>query len=141
MTGASLSICCTSVLGLLSIAYLTILIFSSLGVAYKRENLSLLAISICLLQLGLLFLISILSYYGIDEIFKCVNNFLELYLLEKVNLPLIFVLISISMLEKFWTIGIEVEALELVEKNLFANSLIGTTIQDSSKKKRSNDVY
>ena len=32
------------------------------------------------------------------------------------------------------------EMLAIVEKGLFINSLIGTTIQDGGKKERSNDV-
>ena len=43
-----------------------------------------------------------------------------------------------SMLEVFWTDGMTNESLVVLENNIFANSLINTTIQDSGKRERSD---
>jgi len=43
-----------------------------------------------------------------------------------------------SILEVFWTNGMIKEYLVVLGNNVFATSLIGTTIQDSGKRERSN---
>ena len=60
-----------------------------------------------------------------------------MFSLEKTNLSL-GVSISMSMLEVFWTDGMTNESLVVLENNIFANSLINTTIQDSGKRERSD---
>jgi len=72
-----------------------------------------------------------------EDIFKWVDNSFKLFALEKADLPL-EVLIFISILEVFWTNGMIKEFLVVLRNNIFANSLISTTVQDSSKKERSN---
>jgi len=56
-----------------------------------------------------------------------------LFSLEKNDLPL-GVLMSISIFEEFRTDGMSKES---VGNNVFANSLIGTPIQDGGKRERS----
>jgi len=46
---------------------------------------------------------------------------------------------SISILEEIWFKMLVDKALVVVESVLFANSLMGTTIQDSDKRERSNE--
>ena len=67
------------------------------------------------------------------DIFKYINNALELFTLKETNL-LLKVLIFISILKVFWTDGMSKESLVILENNVFTNSLIGITIQDSSKR-------
>jgi len=46
---------------------------------------------------------------------------------------------SISILEEIWFKMLVDKALVVVESVLFANSLMGATIQDSDKRERSNE--
>jgi len=46
---------------------------------------------------------------------------------------------SISILEEIWFKMLVDKALVVVESVLFANSLMGATIQDSNKRERSNE--
>ena len=45
----------------------------------------------------------------------------------------------ISIFEVLWVISIVVSILADVRNNVFANSLMGTTIQDGGMRERSND--
>ena len=45
----------------------------------------------------------------------------------------------ISIFEVLWVISIVVSILADVGNNVFANSLMGTTVQDGSMRERSND--
>ena len=45
-----------------------------------------------------------------------------------------------SMLDSIWAIELNYKVVVKGENNVFANSLIGTTIQDSGKRERSNAV-
>ena len=61
-----------------------------------------------------------------DEILEYTNNFLEILALDKANLSLeVFISISILLWLK---VMVDIEVLELKENNVFANSLLGTTI-------------
>ena len=72
------------------------------------------------------------------EMLECANNFLEILALDKADLPL-EMSISVSIL--LWLkVMVAVEVLKLKENNIFANSLLGTTIQDGGTRERSNDV-
>jgi len=44
------------------------------------------------------------------------------------------------MLEVFWMDGMTNKSLVVLGNNVFANSLIGATIQDGGKRERSNDA-
>ena len=48
-------------------------------------------------------------------------------------------LIFISILDSNWAIGKSCKVENKVENNIFANSLIDITIQDDSKRQRSNE--
>jgi len=62
-----------------------------------------------------------------EDVTKYTKDALELFMLEKANLPL-GILMSMSMLEMLWTIGLSVVSLVVLEINVFTTSLIGTTI-------------
>lgn len=84
-----------------------------------------------------LFWISIL--YRTKDATKWVGNPLELIWPKKVDLLLIMLMLtSVSMLDGKWVISLGCIAVKVVENNIFTNSIIGTTMQDSSKKERSN---
>ena len=77
--------------------------------------------------------------YEIDDAIKWVEDSLELNLLEKADLPLIMlVLTSISIVNGNWAIDKDCKVVHKVENNIFANSHIGTTIQDIDKRERSD---
>ena len=60
-------------------------------------------------------------------------------MLEEISLLLrILMLMSISILDRTWAIELVNRTLVDVENNIFTNSLMGTTIQDSSKRERSD---
>ena len=128
---------CFLVKELLPIFYLSNMLFSFIF-AFKDWAISL-ALT-CLLQRELLFCISILSQYGIEKVFERIEDSLEL-LLERNNSLSLRVSISmfISILEEVWFKMLVDKALVVVESVLFANSLMGATIQDSSKRERSNE--
>ena len=91
-----------------------------------------------------LFWISILLGYGIDDEIKWVEDSLELNLLEEANLPLIIsvlIFMSISIVDGNWAIGKDCKAVNKVEINVFANFHIGATMQDSSKREKSDNVW
>ena len=58
-------------------------------------------------------------------------------MLEEADLPL-KVLMSISMFKVFRAIGFTIVSLVVLEFNVFTTFLMGTTIQDGSKRERSN---
>ena len=60
------------------------------------------------------------------ERFECVNNYLELLVLEVVDLSL-GISMFISMFESFWTTRLE-KIFMLKKKDVFAKFLLGTTI-------------
>ena len=62
-----------------------------------------------------------------EDVAKYTKDALELFMLEKANLPL-GVLMFMSMLEMLWTTGLSVVSLVVLEINVFTTSLIGTTI-------------
>ena len=129
-------------LGLLFVASLARKSLSFMDVAYKRENLLFSLISTCSLHNGLSFCISILLWYKVNKVFECIEDSLELLLLKKTDLPLrISVLIFISMLKEFWVFKEDGKCLVILRNNIFTNSLISTTIQDSSKRERSDVAY
>ena len=86
-------------------------------------------------MLDKLLLSSICSWYGFEEVPKEINKFLEFVLKERENLPLI---LFISTSESKWVIDSHRLFAEECENYIFATSLIGTTIQDKDKRKRSN---
>ena len=47
---------------------------------------------------------------------------------------------SMSMFELFWTIELILVSLDAAGFHVFTNSLMGTTIQDSGKRERSNVI-
>ena len=129
-------------LGLLFVASLASESLSFIDVAYERENLLFSLIFTCSLHNGLSFCISILLWYKVDKVFECIEDSLELLLLKKTNLPLrISMSISISMLKEFWVFKEDGKCLVVLRNNIFTNSLINTTIQDSGKRERSNVAY
>ena len=77
----------------------------------------------------MLFIVSILSWYRADDAIEWVKDSLGLILLEKADLPLIMsILIFMSILEGKLAIVGDCEVVDIVEKNVFANSFIGATI-------------
>ena len=73
-----------------------------------------------------------------DEMLECANISLEILALDKANLPLgvsifIFILLWLKVM-------VAIEVLKLKGNNIFANSLLDTTIQDGGTRKRSNNV-
>jgi len=87
-------------------------------------------------------LIFILSWYGVVDIFEITEESLEFILLEKVDLFLIMSqLMFMSILDGKLAICKDLELRAEVEKYIFANSLVGTTIQDDSKREKSDDAY
>ena len=73
--------------------------------------------------------------------FKRIDNSLDPFLVEEVNLSLTILLsMSMSIVDGVQAIYDDCIAVLVVENNLFANSLIGATIQDSGKRERS-DVH
>ena len=84
---------------------------------------------------GKLLLSFICSWYSFKEVPEEINKFLEFVLEERENLPLI---LSISTSESKWVIDNHRLFAEEYENYIFATSLIGTTIQDRDKRKRSN---
>ena len=85
------------------------------------------------------FYISILLKYIVDKTVKKIEDSLELFILKKADFLLIillFIFIFILDGEKAIVNSCEIEA--EVECNIFANSLMGATIQDSSKRERSD---
>ena len=87
-----------------------------------------------------MFCIPILSQYRIEKVFERIEDSLEL-LLERNNsfFPRVSMSMSISILEEVWFKMLVDKALVVVESVLFANSLMGATIQDSGKRERSNE--
>jgi len=87
-----------------------------------------------------LFCIPILSQYRIEKVFERIEDSLEL-LLERNNsfFPRVSMSMSISILEEVWFKMLVDKALVVIESVLFANSLMGATIQDSGKRERSNE--
>jgi len=69
-------------------------------------------------------------------VFECVEVALELIGLSAIELPLI--LFILTSLERLWASTELYIAEMLKEKNLLTISLLGTTIQDSGMKERSN---
>ena len=68
--------------------------------------------------------------------------FLKLFLLEEVDLPLTMsVSISMFILDGNLAIYKGCTTVGIVENNVFDSSLMGTTIQDGSKRERSNCCY
>ena len=67
------------------------------------------------------------------------ENSLELILEWDDDLPLgIVISISMFILDEDWTSLLNERALVVIENDLFANYFIGTTMQYSSKRERSN---
>lgn len=62
-----------------------------------------------------------------EDVFKYAEDALKLFMLEKADLP-IRVLMSMFMLEILQTIGLSVVSLVVLGINVFATSLIDTTI-------------
>ena len=88
-----------------------------------------------------MFCISILSQYGTKEVVERIEDSLELLADLDNNLPLgVSTLMSISMFEQVHSKMLVDRDSVAVESVIFANSLIGTTIQDGGKRERSNDV-
>ena len=137
-----LLILCILLVGLLLAAFLTESLFSSLGVVYEKEKLSLFLISIYLLYRGLLLWIFILLWYRTDDVSEWVDNPLELLMLKEANLSLvILVLMLMSMFDRFWAIGMKRDILYIEiskENNVFTNPLLSATMWDGGTKKRSN---
>ena len=75
-----------------------------------------------------------------DEALETIEMLLELILLEEVDLPLVMSSMSMSIADSKWAIFESLELMVEVESCLFANSLIGATMQDGGIGKRS-DVY
>ena len=90
---------------------------------------------------GRLLLISILKWYGIDEASETTEALLELILLEEVDLPLVILSTSMSVVDGKWAIFESLELMIEVKSCLFANSLMSTTMQDSGTRERSNVVF
>lgn len=126
MVGALLLVYYIPFLKLLSIALLTIILFSTLGVVYEIKNLSLLSFFTYLLQSRLLLWISILLQYNIEDI-KYAEDALELFVLDETNLSQ-RVSMSMSMLEMFWTIRLSIVSLIILKINIYVTSLISTTM-------------
>ena len=70
-----------------------------------------------------------------DEVLELTDSSLELLVLEILNQPL-RVSISMFMFMLLWVRGLD-SKLRFKEKNIFANSLLGTTIQNGGVSKRS----
>ena len=71
--------------------------------------------------------------------FNRIDNSLDPFLVEEVDLSLTMSLfIFMSIVDGVQAICDNCIAVLVVENNLFANFLIGATIQDSGKKERSN---
>ena len=85
--------------------------------------------------LGRLLLISICSWYEIEEHLKEIDIFLEFNLEERGDLPLIS---SISTSEGKWVIESQKELAEECETCIFTTFPMGTTIQDGDKRERSD---
>ena len=126
MVGALLLAYYIPFLKLLSIALLTIILFSTLGVVYEIKNLSLLSFFTYLLQSRLLLWISILLQYNIEDV-KYAEDALELFVLDETNLSQ-RVSMSMSMLEMFWTIRLSIVSLIILKINIYVTSLISTTM-------------
>ena len=73
-----------------------------------------------------------------EDTSECVNNALELLTLKEADLPLLGVSMSIFIFEMSRTVGLTIVSLDVEGFSVFANSLRGTTIQDSGKRKRSD---
>ena len=79
-------------------------------------------------------------WYTIDEALEPIDNSLELTLLEKADLSLMMsVSTSMFIIDSKQAICKSCIASVDVENNVFTNSLISTTIQDGSKRKRNNN--
>ena len=84
-----------------------------------------------------MFYISILSWYKEDNAFERIEDSLELFLLEEADLPLMMsISTSMSILDGKLAIVKGCELVAEVENNVFANSLMGTTMQDGGKRER-----
>ena len=69
-----------------------------------------------------------------DKMLECVNDSLETLTLDEADLSLeIFISILLQL-----KVIVDVEVLKLKGHSVFANSLLGTTIQDGSTRERSN---
>ena len=89
----------------------------------------------------LFFYISILSQYGIEEVFERIENSLELLVDMDNDLSLgASILIFIFIFEKIHSKMLVNRDLVAVESVIFTNSLVGTTMQDGSKKERSIEI-
>ena len=75
-----------------------------------------------------------------DEASETTEALLKLVLLEEVDLSLVMLLMSISIADGKWAIFESLELMVEVKSCLFANSLMGTTMQDSGIRERSNAV-
>ena len=105
-------------------------------VAYERAISSALT---CSLQRGLSLCNSILVWYGTEDAFECMDDSLELLLEGDADLPLgMSMSMSISILAGIWAIRLVDRALVVVESVIFADSLMGATMQDGGKRERSN---
>ena len=79
--------------------------------------------------------------YGINGATEWVKDSLELTLLEKADLPLIMLVLTFMFIvNDNWAIGKGCKVVKVVENNVFTNSLIGITIQDSGKREISDVV-
>jgi len=124
--GALLTLYCFSIKELLSIFYLSNVLFS-FTFAFKDWVISL-ALT-CLLQRKLLFYIFILSQYRIEKVFERIENSLELLFERNNSLSLrVSMSMSISILKEIWFKILVDKALVVVKSVLFANFLIGSTI-------------
>ena len=136
-TRALLTSYCFPVKELLPIFHLSNVLFS-FTFAFKDWVISLALI--CLFQRELSFCISILSQYEIEKVFERIEDSLELLLERNNSISLrVFMSMSISILEEIWFKMLVDKALVVVESVLFTNSLMDATIQDSSKRERSNE--
>ena len=132
--GASLWTCCYVSFGSKSVTLLTELP-SLLLLLYDSWEL-LIASTMSLSSRS--FLISIFLKYGTDEAFERTEELLKLtFLGEKELKPSMF----IATLAGVWVIWVGYWIKAEVGKYIFANSIIGTIIQDKSKRKRHSLLY
>ena len=137
--GASLWTCCYVSFGSKSVTLL-IELPSLLLLLYDSWEL---LIGSTMSSSGRSFLISILLKYGTDEAFERTKELLKLTLLGELFLLLkeLKPSMSIATPAGVWVIWVGYWIKAEVGKYIFANSLIGTIIQDRSKRKRHSLFY
>ena len=129
--------CCFLYLELLPVSELLKMLFFSILEVEEQE---LYLASTCLLYDRLLFYIFIYLQYRSKEALERIESSLELFMENNEDLSLggPISILSMFRLECICARVVQEETFDKIENVLFANSLIGVTIQNSSKRERSD---